>query len=788
MQESEIQTLLAEIQNILQGESPEEKAKIITQGFIKTCGNADAQLLWRKVKSTLNDEEVKALHYEFFRVLSQQANSAEARYLQTGDITALDESITVWEQILQHPDFASADENFQSTVLNDSAITYYKRSQCSNEGFRDLEMAISNSKKAVKKAETLGEINPKFYNHLGIWLRDRSRHWKRLGCPDKERKDLEDAIKEFEKAVAWIPRGDSSDDSLARINNLAEALRNLSERQRSDYENMKEPKDLQVWNDAIANLQKALGHSREAVEKTPLDSPKLPFRLNTLGNVLMDYYDCFDNVDDLNESIVYCQQSVKLTLTLTPKSPLLPNCLNMLGSGLWTRYKRLGKVKDLKKGIKAFKKAAQRGLDIDFEESLRSARNWLNWAFNRSAWQEVIEAYQLVKQASTRLVESQLVREPQEAWLTETQGIAAAVAYAYIQTRQLQQAVESLEENLARLLSAALRWLRADLTDLQCLAPDLHTDYQQQFSAWQDAQKDYKQASLKLAAKAYTKLKSQRQVLDNLIAQIRKTPGLENFLQPSTWATVEAVSKIQPLVYLFHGYALIIWQGKIQDVRLPKLTYKAFIRKEKIYYNAYNRRRKNKQNKQKWLTAIDKMGQWLWKVLWQPLCEKLPNQQRITLIPVGWLNLLPLHAAWTADSNQLSGRRYALDDFTISYAPNALSLQQARDLATHIQSDKLLAIDEPKPVKADPLPNSSVEVNAIIARHFTQTQLLATAHLLRHEAATQDTVKNTLNLNYNVLHFSCHGDANLANPLETGLVMAEDKMLTVQHFLDTKLQ
>ena len=53
----------------------------------------------------------------------------------------------------------------------------------------------------------------------------------------------------------------------------------------------------------------------------------------------------------------------------------------------------------------------------------------------------------------------------------------------------------------------------------------------------------------------------------------------------------------------------------------------------------------------------------------------------VTLIPSGLLALLPLHAAWTEDASTPTGRRYFLDEFTVSYAPSALALGHARERA-----------------------------------------------------------------------------------------------------------
>ncbi|MEK8019446.1 MAG: CHAT domain-containing protein, partial [Candidatus Parabeggiatoa sp.] len=146
--------------------------------------------------------------------------------------------------------------------------------------------------------------------------------------------------------------------------------------------------------------------------------------------------------------------------------------------------------------------------------------------------------------------------------------------------------------------------------------------------------------------------------------------------------------------------------------------------------------------------------------------------------------LLPFHAAWTEDNNTPTGKRYALDALTISYAPNARSLTQARKVAHRVTADRLLAVDEPKPVTNDkgealPLPSSEYEVQCVVEK-------FAQPHIFKHEAATRQAILDNL-ADYTVLHFSCHGSANLNKPLESALIMANNEPLTVKDFLDLRL-
>jgi len=89
-------------------------------------------------------------------------------------------------------------------------------------------------------------------------------------------------------------------------------------------------------------------------------------------------------------------------------------------------------------------------------------------------------------------------------------------------------------------------------------------------------------------------------------------------------------------------------------------------------------------------------------------------------------------------------------------------------------ADSILAIDNPR----NDLPNSTREVTAAVAT-FPQHKVL------QHEQAAIESVLAALP-DYNVLHLSCHGIANLSEPLTSGLVMS-DGLLTLRDLLDLKL-
>ncbi|RKZ83097.1 MAG: hypothetical protein DRR19_19590 [Candidatus Parabeggiatoa sp. nov. 1] len=281
--------------------------------------------------------------------------------------------------------------------------------------------------------------------------------------------------------------------------------------------------------------------------------------------------------------------------------------------------------------------------------------------------------------------------------------------------------------------------------------------------------------------------------MGTLIEQIRQLEGYENFLKLPTFKDVQIATRYTPLVYIVAtpagGLALIVRsleekpEKPVARVWLPELTDAALKEQLAHYLNVYSNRKKDQQA---WKDALENIAHWLWQTVMERLLLKLAGDTQVTLILVGRLGLLPLHAAWTEVNNTPTGKRYALDCLTISYTPNARSLISARNIANRVLPDTILAIQEPKPQPetVEPLLYSKYEVQQVVS-HFSANKRRI---LEKPEETTSQTVLSTiLSKNDTVLHFSCHGVANLNKPLESGLIMANNEHLTVKDFLELRL-
>jgi CHAT domain-containing protein len=178
-----------------------------------------------------------------------------------------------------------------------------------------------------------------------------------------------------------------------------------------------------------------------------------------------------------------------------------------------------------------------------------------------------------------------------------------------------------------------------------------------------------------------------------------------------------------------------------------------------------------------WFTAIEHTGQALWEMLLGPIHQRLTTLglaegAPILLMPQGGIGLLPLHAAW----REVEGTQRAfLDDYTISYAPSgyALAVSQRRQRELHRQHHSLLAVMNPT---AD-LPFTPLEGEAVLAL-FDPAEL----QRLVEDAATTDAVVQSAS-GHSYLHFACHGFYDWQNAMQSGLLLADGKPLTLAEII-----
>ncbi|XGV97803.1 MAG: CHAT domain-containing protein [Leptolyngbya sp. BL-A-14] len=448
-------------------------------------------------------------------------------------------------------------------------------------------------------------------------------------------------------------------------------------------------------------------------------------------------------------------------------------------------------------------------------------------------WSDAKLIYQQALQASEILYQSCLLPGSKIAELEQTGNLHRQAAFVFAKVGDLQTAVLTLEQGRARSMSESLERDRANLDRLKQNAPSQYENYQSAVEQLRQIEDEERTLDSELGSRRQEitpealrdRALQAHELITQAITQICQVTGYSDFLDQPSFGDIESeIAPDCPIVYLVStskgSLALIVtqnginplWFNDFTETTLQKLVKNWFTvyenykqkqqawtqvqklhpvwqefqtdqsrEKEQAWLEIQNNHpvwKKLEKSHQDWLEIISTGTHQLWLSLMAPLLNHLQqhNFQQAALIPTGLLELFPLHAAWTNDPSTPTGQRYALDTITFTYAPNARSLTAARKISNRTPANSMLAIDNP----TKDLLNSEREVQAAIS-YFPQHQVLF------HNQATDDAVLTALP-NYSVLHFSCHGYANLGNPLRSGLLMANQKFLTLNDFFKLKLR
>jgi CHAT domain-containing protein len=681
----------------------------------------------------------------------------QLRHLATGDTADLDRAIELHERAIPVTSSGAAERHELLDNLGVGLRLRYDRSG----DLRDLDRAIEAHGEAATRAAGGARLLHLYLANLSTALR---RRFERTG----DARDLDGAVAAAEQAIARAEQGSGRADAQARPDVRQRGLRiPLGAALELRFRSRGDPGDL---DRAI----EVLTEEAAALEEGAADLPAVE---GNLAVCLTDRYRRDRQAGDLDRAV---ELHERVAAALPSGSPARIVHLNGLGWTLQQRHAAGGDSGDLEGAVSAYRLATSQGLETDALAGLSAARRWASWATEREAWAEAAEAGRIGLRAADRLLRAQLFREHKEAWLGEAVGLPELAAYAFAMTGAPEDALLALEQGRAVLLSEALDRGQADL---RRLADAGHGELAGR----------YRRAGTSIAALEYEEvgggrtlapaervkaLRAARAELAAVTGRIRQLPGHERFLEPAGVADVRAAAGDAQLAYVAAtpagGLALVVGAGReVTPVWLPQLTDEALrqvVVEQRVAYAA------RRQEPAGWQAALDRTTGWLWTAVMGPLLDALAPAGRAVLVPTGLLGLLPLHAAWCEDPARPSGRRYALDELLLTYAPNARALQAADAArAAHAEVDGILAVEDPRPSDTGPLPHAAGEVRAALAG-------FAHGCHLPGGRATRAAVVDALGA-WPVLHFACHGLADPDRPLDSCLLLGGGERLTLRDLL-----
>lgn len=523
---------------------------------------------------------------------------------------------------------------------------------------------------------------------------------------------------------------------------LADATGNLGMALIERYEHGLDEQDL---TDGIAALEQAVAAADRA-------SSEYPGHLDTLGVALKARFPSTMNLEDLDRAIISHENALA---HWAPDSPDAPPAMVNLANALTFRYDAAGDLSDLSRAVSvgqeavrlvgrrsparavallslalsagklhgatgepghsrtavdAWREGCREARAAQPGVALRAASSWATAMIDSGDWATALEACEVGLSTLDRLYQGQSAREHMDIRLGEAGGLACVEGYALAKLGRLRDAAVALERGRAAYLHES---------DEQFRAPPSFAD---------------------VAAAA-----------------------------AGTCLAYLTVTEAGGFALLANGQAgdgdprlSVIWLDDLttsavmrlgEDFRLRFLP--AFLDGDDHQYRA----------------TLDSVTSRLWDLAIGPVLASRPGGQ-LTLIPSGYLDLLPLHAAWTQPPGEGS-RRYAIDEALITYAPSARILRAVRSRPPG-PATGILAVYDPT------LPNSLREVHDAYKWFDRGT-------ISRTDRMTCQSLRDRLPA-YSVLHFSCHGFADLLAPLDSGVSAARDQPLTLRDVIGTPLR
>ena len=610
-------------------------------------------------------------------------------------------------------------------------------------------------------------------------------YWRRIRGDRAE--NIEQAITICQAALTVMTQSAMPDNWASAMMNLANAY---AER---------------IGGDRAENIEQAITAYQEALTvRTQLAMP-VEWALTT-HNLATAYSNRIggDRAENIEQAIE-AYQAVLTVRTLSATPIAWAQTMNNLADAYSNRIDG-----DRAENIEQAIEACQAGLEVFVSKRLpndcrKTAYGLARLYSDQQRWQEAVRVYQKALQAAETLYQGAILLDSKATELAATADLHRQAAYALARTDKLQAAILVLEQGRARGLSESLERDRANLTHLERTTPQLYQQYQTlttQLRNLESQQRDLATSDHRHHLTA-TELRDTATALQDKLTQtiteIRHVEGYSDFLAQTDFEDIRtALHRDDPLIYLVTttngSMALIVsvdatdvlWLDALTEKILGEILYgPAEDSKLSRYLGTYQDFcNDSKANYPAWFKEIDITTRQLWDSLMGPLIQKVKDLgfKRLTLIPTGYLSVLPLHAAWTEDNLKPKGRRYAFDDLHITYTPNALSLKAASTVAASTPITNILAINEPQPVSAIALRSSSHEIAKAIS-----TFSAASRTLIQHEDATRTTMLENLP-RHSIVHFSCHGSADFTTPLNSGLSMANNEILSLRDFLDLQLK
>ena len=552
-----------------------------------------------------------------------------------------------------------------------------------------------------------------------------------------------------------------------------------------------------IRGERAENLEAAIGHYAAALEVYTRAAFPSDWAM-TQNNLALAYSDRIrgERAENLEVAIGHYEAALEVyTRVAFPEQ--WAGTQNNLGEAYRNRISG-ERGANLERAIEYYENALQVYTREAFPEKYRlTQRNLGKLHFAEHHWDAARAAFAAAIAAGNTLFNAAYTDAGRRAEIAETSELYARAAFCHWQLHQPADALAQLEAGKTRLLAQAIALAGADTAGIppaQASALVAKRDTVRALEA--EMRLPPSTPARRSDRELADALRVTRAELDALVAEIRRAHP--DFMPlglsvPEILALVPRdAALVAPLITSEGSIVFVIPAGaQTVDARhvLPLENFTTETLNEMLkgpaddpkwggWMGAYFAARESRTATAflDWQSAIEKITGRLWDALAAPIHARLQTLgvQRVILMPMGGLQLLPLHAIWRDENG---ARRYWLDDFEFTYAPSGYALRAAQTRlpvmsseARHLAASRLDVTGDVRALIAG-VSNSehgALPYTRVEAQHIAELFGVA-PHL--DDAATPDAIKRGAT-GARYVHLSCHGSFAWGAPLDSALRLA----------------
>ncbi|MGO9984618.1 MAG: CHAT domain-containing protein [Rhodomicrobium sp.] len=439
-----------------------------------------------------------------------------------------------------------------------------------------------------------------------------------------------------------------------------------------------------------------------------------------------------------------------------------------------------------KKAIAAFSEALSIFTRDKFPREYLQSKHLLGTAYlSERNWNAAKEAFTDARFAFLDLLGLGLEIDDASDLIDTTGSMFNEWAFAAIESGQEDKALDLISEGRARMMALALKQQQLDLNADKL---DRVNALRSEINEWSRRIEEPGEEG----AQAIQFLGTVQKELGQLLAEgVQNSPGT-NSLALASRSLPSGGALVVPILTDAGGKILIVARAgeraKVSVINLPGLTP---IKLRTIvwgqldakqvggWFGAYNVQYLSeieyKERKHEWFDAINNIGPELWQLFGAATEKELHrlgvgHGARLILLPSGPLGLLPLGLAENVSMNKRFAELYEFVE-----VPSLVALSNAADRASKRNDLSLAAIINPTgEIERLALPFTEIE-GSFVASHFPiETREIRTKSNASPEAALGALAHKTY------WHISSHGFFDWSDARQAGLLMRDEKRLTVE--------